>query len=123
MDVEPASNRRARILVAGLVVGLFLVLGGLVWSTLAAPSSVWSREQAAEYQAAGEALHAARSQSPASDGTAKSALTTAQQRFDRIEAELVAAQTGRQRISRWLVRLGLAAMLLFGVGYLASRGE
>jgi hypothetical protein len=123
MDVEPASNRRAWILAAGMLVGLGLMLGGLIWSTTASPSSVWSPEQAAEYQAAGEALHAARSRPASSDEAEDSELAAAQQRFGRIETELAAAQTGRDRIGRWLIRLGLAAMLLFGIGYLATRGE
>ena len=110
---------------AGMSVGLLLLLGGLAWSQWASPQVVWSPEQAAEHQAAGEALHAARRSAPPSGAGQEIAeapeLAAAQARFDAIDADLAAAQTSRQRTGRWLVGLGLAAMVIGGAGYLALR--
>jgi hypothetical protein len=112
---------------AGMLAGLLMLLGGLAWSQWASPRTVWSPEQATEHQAAGEALHAARrSAAPAGgeSGAAESPeLVAAQARFDAIDAKLAEAQTSRQRTGGRLVRLGLAAMVISGIGYLALRGE
>jgi hypothetical protein len=135
MEDHAASNRQALVCLAGLLAGLLVTLAGLAWMVLAKPSHVWSPEQAAELKAAGDALHAARSRDPgeaqqgqqatpqaAGDASqAPPALAAAQARFDRIDAELESARTGRQRTGTWLLRLGLAAMVLFGVGYLSTR--
>jgi hypothetical protein len=131
MEASPTDQRRERILSAGVVVGLLLTLTGLGWMAFSKPSHVWSSEQAAEFKAASEALHDARRGGQAdhpqkggptaNDAAVSGELTAAQARFDRIEAELTEARAGRHRMGSWLIRIGLAAMIVFGVGYLASQ--
>jgi hypothetical protein len=134
MNAPEASDLRTRICLGGILFGVIVGAAGLFWSQWAKPSLVWTPEQAAEYQAAGEALHAARRVDPASSGDVHASagaegdepdrrLAAAQERFDKIEAKLAAAQTLRQRTGAWLRWLGLAAIVLFGVGYLSSRRE
>jgi hypothetical protein len=48
-------------------------------------------------------------------------LAAAQERLDRLEAELSGARTRSQQTGVWLLRTGLAAMVLFGIGYLSLR--
>jgi predicted negative regulator of RcsB-dependent stress response len=133
MASEEPSDIRTRILVGGILAGLLATIAGLAWPVWAKPSLVWSPEQAAEFQAAGEALHAARQIDQAEAaanfagaddaGQSDAQLASAQERFDKIEAELAAAQSLREGAGAWLRWLGLAVMLLCGLGYLASRGD
>jgi hypothetical protein len=134
MSAQEAGDLRTRICLGGMLLGVVMGTAGLFWGSWAKPSLVWTPEQAAEYQAAGEALHAARRMDgPSSGGLDANAgaegdesdrrLAAAQERFDRIEAELGSAQTLRQRTGAWLRWLGLAAIVLFGVGYLSARKE
>lgn len=102
-----------------------MTIGGLGWATLATPAHVWSPEQAAEYQAAGAALHAARSEAPPTNARAGhrpvEELAAAQARFTRISAELDRARSQRDRWGLWTAGTGLALIILGGVGYLAAR--
>jgi hypothetical protein len=132
MTAQEANDVRPRICLGGILLGLLVTIAGLTWPLWARPSLVWTAEQAAEYQSAGEALHAARRIDPTATGgnsdpddggeagQSDSQLAVAQERFDKIRAELAAAQSLRQRAGAWLRWLGLAMMLLFGLGYLAS---
>ncbi len=113
--------------------GVALILGGFAWKATVRPSSVWSKEQAKELTDARNALHdltynhedapsaakASRpSQSPADRDAAHAA---AQARFDRVQAELVQARSVGHERGAWLIRIGLAAVVLFGIGYLSSQ--
>lgn len=112
-----------------MTLGTLLLALGLGWSSLAPPKLVWSPQQAAEYQAAGEALHAARRSTaatgvrPGEDAATSPELAAAQARFDKIDSELADAQSRRQRTGAWLVRVALGTMILCGVGYLSLRSE
>jgi hypothetical protein len=130
---DRVRSRGAPILLAGMIAGLLTAIAGGAWMAAADPSDAWSPEKAAEHKAAGEALHAARrgahgdqqsgapSHEPDGGNRKPPDLSAAQARFERIEAELAEARTRRQRAATWLVRTGLAAMVLFGIGYLATR--
>jgi hypothetical protein len=130
MEATAPRRRGAIACLMGMLAGALMLAAGLGWSAFASPAMVWSPEQAVEHQEAGEALHAARRAAAASvTGISDSAteespeLAAAQARFDEIDTQLAAAQTRRQRTGVWLVRLGLGAMIVCGVGYLSLRGE
>jgi hypothetical protein len=116
----------------GIALGLALTVAGGLWNALARPDAAWSEKQAAEFKSARNALHDMtynRAEDQRSDGSpgepSKAQIAeraAAKARFDRIEAELAAARVGYHRTGMWLVRLGLAAMIVFGVGYFASHG-
>jgi hypothetical protein len=108
---------------------LALVVAGGLRKALARPEAAWSQQQATEFQAARNALHDltysesgahgsnGSSDEPSPERLAKRA--EAKARFDRIEAQLVEARSNYQRTGTWLFRLGLAAMIIFGIGYLS----
>lgn len=131
MAIEESSRRMTVVCQAGVFLGAALVLSGLLWKATLRPSSLWSPEQAKEFTDARNALHELSYDHEGASGVAgmtsqaaadrKAARTAAQARFDRISADLEHARTTGQQRGNWLVRFGVAAVVLFGVGYLSSR--
>lgn len=124
-----SSNRRVVIACqAGLVVGMLLVLVGALWHVFAKPEHVWSESKAAELQAARTAWHDLTYSDPASPSAPESPeraakREAARKEFEQLQAELdEAVDVHRQRGPR-LMYAGLAAIVLFGVGYLSARKE
>lgn len=129
-----ATDRGAMLSLVGMVLGLAVTLASVAWMAVVKPSTVWTPDQALEYQRAGEALHAARSPQPNSAAAPRDAptahatsaertmaLIAAQERFNRIGAQLERARDQHQRWGRWAAGTGLALTILSGLGYLASR--
>jgi multidrug efflux pump subunit AcrA (membrane-fusion protein) len=117
---------------AGSALGAALLISGVAWSTLAGGRAVYSVEQADEYEAAATALHAATSGhaaagSPpvaaASAAAREAAVAAARERFDRARSTLDSARFAQNELGKWLMGIGLAAVIAFGVGYLTSQGE
>jgi hypothetical protein len=113
---------------AGLVVGMLLVLAGALWQIFARPEHVWSESKAAKLQAARTAWHDLTYSDPASPSAPESPERAAQRaaarkNFEHLQSELdEAVDVHRQRGPR-LMYAGLAAIVLFGVGYLSARRE
>ena len=126
--VANGSRRRVIGIVcqAGLIVGMMLVLGGAFWQALAKPEHVWSETKAEEFRKAQTVWHDLQYNDPRQPSAPESAERAAQRKaaqrqFEKIQAELdVAITTHRYRGTR-LMYAGLAAMVLFGVGYLSER--
>ena len=121
-------KRWKALFVTGMALGVALVVAGLLWNALAKPEHVWSREQAIELETARHAMHELTydfPQTPASPGNSadsrEAQMAAAKRRFEKIEADLVAARSRQQQTGVWMIRMGLAALVLFGIGYLASR--
>lgn len=130
------SNYRSAVWqLGGMALGVVITSLAVAWMVLARPADVWSLEQANEYQAAGEALHAARSlhstgevagsgrSAPDSDSAHDDRLAAAQQRFDRISASLELARNERRVWGRWIAGAGLALTIVCGLRYLAASRE
>jgi hypothetical protein len=115
---EPAASRWSTFALAGMLVGTVLAVGGWIWSAKARPTDVWSHEQAAQLEAANNALHAARS-SATGDDTAR--LAAAQQRADELNRQLEHAREVRDSWGRRAAAVGLGLTIASGLGYLATR--
>lgn len=127
--------RSAAWMLGGMALGIVVTLLSVTWMVLAKPADVWSLEEAKEYQAAGEALHGARSvyslgESSGSDRLAHNGASThadrlaaAKERFDRISDGLERARNERQNWGRWGAGAGLALTIACGLGYLAASRE
>jgi len=98
-----------------MLAGLISIAVGIAWPAFVKPANVWTEEQAAQWEAANDALHAARSQRGSPD------LTAARERFARIDSELEAARYARDRWGTWIAGCGFVVTLLFGIGFLAAR--
>jgi hypothetical protein len=110
--------------VAGIGVGLLLIVCGLFWRTATTQESFWTEEQAREYKAASDALHAhgeTGGAAPAEAGELNPEVAAARERFAQIQAELEEAQFARDKVGPLLVQIGLATAVAFGVGYLVTR--
>jgi hypothetical protein len=128
-----SKRRFAAICQIGVVVGVFIAAAGGFWRHSATAEAVWSPQQAAEFTAARNALHnlsynrEEAANSPRMPDDARKQLAAereaAKARFDRIQAELTAAQTGRLGAGARLIQVGLAVTILFGVGYFWARGQ
>jgi hypothetical protein len=125
-----AAKRWKALCIAGMVLGGMLIGAGLLWNLLAKPEHVWSSEQAMELEAARHEMHQLTyDSSPAtalsgnSMDSREAKMAAARSRFEKIEAELAAARSLQQWTGVWLTRMGLAALALFGVGYLATQGS
>ena len=125
------SSPNSRVVIAcqaGLVVGMLLILTGALWQIFAKPEHVWSESKAAELQEARTAWHDLTYSDPEAPSAPESAERAAQREaarreFQRLQAELdEAVATHRHRGPR-LMYAGLAAIVLFGVGYLSSRTD
>jgi hypothetical protein len=130
-DSMASAGSSRRLVIAcqvGVALGLALVVAGGLRKVFARPEAAWSQEQAAEFQAARNALHDLTYNEPGNHGSTRSPdepsperlakRAEAKARFDRIEARLVEARSNYQHTGTWLVRLGLAAVITFGLGYL-----
>ena len=129
MTATGSRRRTVRIVCqVGLVIGMLLVLAGAAWQTLAKPEHVWSPKQAEEFREARTAWHNLQYGDPQQPSALESAgraaqREAAQRRFEQVHDELEdAIATHRHRGTR-LMHSGLAAMVLFGVGYLSSRDQ
>lgn len=115
--------------------GIGLVAVGLSWKQFAQPRMVWSPEQAQEHEAAFNDLHAAISAEghgdheakPGKENAAPSAsppdVAAARERFERIDGQLQSARRLKTNLGPQLARIGLVVAVLFGIGYLSSRGD
>jgi hypothetical protein len=111
---------------AGLVVGMLLVLAGALWQAFAKPEYVWSDTKAEEYRKSRAVWHDLQYNDPRQPSAPESAdraaqRVAAQRQFEQVQSELdKAIATHRHRGTR-LMYAGLAAVVLFGVGYLSAR--
>lgn len=115
-------------MLVGACLGVALVLVGLAWPAMIQPRHVWTPEQAAEFQAASDALQhgavgAERSPDAATTAPANAIDPAARRRFDAINAQLEAARYARDGWGRVAVACGLGLTILCGFGYLAVRGD
>ncbi len=127
-----SQRRTALVCLIGASAGAVFMIAGGVWSALGGGRVVYSPEQAEEYEAASTALHAATSghvheaeDAEHVEGTLdrKAAVAAARQRFDRAQAALETARFAQHRLGPWLIGIGLAAAIAFGIGYWASQGN
>lgn len=128
MGDPPVTSRWTIAFLVGMTAGVIATLAALSWMTLARPVDVWSPEQAAEFKAANDAVHAALSR----DGGGRSSgdteadpryLAAAKTRLARISSELEYARGARDRWGKWGAASGLALTIACGLGYLASREQ
>lgn len=134
MNSSKAQSRNwpAVIALAGIAVSMALVVGGAAWNLFSRPANVWSEEDAAEYKAANEAYHMMISahghegEKLPDDRVAHAAspqqLEAARQRVERSASALKTAQDLRNQAGTTLIRIGLAAAAVFGIGYWSTRG-
>lgn len=124
---EIASTNRlsTSICLAVLAVGLIVIVIGVAWPKIVTPAMVWSPEQAEELRRAGDAFHAAREQTrPESAGTSDPQATPralAEKRYNRLQADLEAAQKVRTHWGQRVVAAGFGLTIVGGLGYLATR--
>lgn len=124
-SAEEGRRWAPRLCLAGAIVGVCALAVGLVWKSTTSPATFWSREQAEEFAAASDALHGERGAKPHThDAEAGDpAAEAARQRFDRIQAQLERARYARDEVGPLLTKIGLAAAIAFGIGYLITHGE
>lgn len=109
---------------AGILVGGLLVLGGLVWKLQAKAADVWTQEQAAEYEAASQAMHClandaadhSSSHSGVDDHHHEQASQETIERFHQIEQELESALYQRDVLGVRVMQVGMLAIVGFGLG-------
>lgn len=110
---------------AGIVVGGLLILGGLCWKLQAKAADVWTPQQAAEYEAASQAMHCLANEaadhshgahSSSHDHQHGEASLEAIQRFEQIEDELEAALYRRDVLGIRVMQFGMLAVVGFGLG-------
>ncbi len=114
---------------AGIAIGIVLIVIGVAWPKIITPAMVWSPEQADELQRAGDAFHAAREQTrpiegqelAASSDPQASPRALAEKRYNRLKADLEAAQVVRTHWGQRLVAAGFGLTVVGGLGYLATR--
>ena len=127
---EPERGWASVVCLAGIGVGAALIVAGVLWPRMTSDESLWTVEQAREFQAASDALHAAsRNPRDARPGPADeegelvdAEIAAARERFAQIQAELAKARYAREEVGPLLTRIGLAAAIAFGIGYWISRG-
>jgi outer membrane murein-binding lipoprotein Lpp len=103
---------------AAAAVGVLLVIAGVGWGALTDEKSFWTEEQAREFAAASDALHAHRSgEHSHAHAEHDEASEGARERFERIAADLDRARYQRDEIGPMLIKVGLAATIAFGIGY------
>lgn len=117
------SRRSPLFFYGGIIVGLAAILAGAAWSVFVKPTNVWSQEQAREFKAANDELHAVRSKyGPATDGaTAQKEIAAAQERFSRINSQLESARYTHDRLGMWIAGGGFALALVCGFGLIITR--
>jgi len=105
-----------RLLVSILVaLGLALLVVGHSWNWLFPPSAYWSEQQAAEYVAAHDAVHAAQDLTHLGESPDADTLDAAHERFFKIRRELEHARTARARSGKALTVVGLLIIVTAGL--------
>lgn len=126
MDDTLASTRWVNVFLAGMIAGVILTVGAWSWMVFSKPANVWSLKQAAEFKAANDAVHTARSggrHGEDLDGNKPDPryLAAAQARLERIASDLDRARSARDNWGKWGAAAGLALTIACGLGYLATR--
>lgn len=127
-ELETKNRLSTATCLAVLFAGLLTVAVGIAWPKIVTPAMVWSPEQAEELQRAGDAFHAAREQTRPIEGheSAGDSQTTpralAEMRYNRLKADLEAAQKVRTHWGQRVVAAGFGLTIVGGLGYLAARG-
>jgi hypothetical protein len=130
--MAPKSRRIAGLVcLAGLGLGLVMTAAGAAWSVLAGGKTLYSDEQAQEWDEASAAWHAATVGHAHGDSTKAvdhphdrdDSVAAARERFRRADAALKSARFARDRLGPLLIWIGLAAAGAFGVGYLVTRSD
>jgi hypothetical protein len=96
-------------ILAAASVGLIAV--GVCWNALFPPASYWSEEQAAEYNAAFNAVHAAQDAHQHGAVPDRDTLSQAHERYLNIRGDLESAQQARSRSSKVATVSGLLMLL------------
>lgn len=128
-ELETKNRLSTATCLAVLFAGLVTVAVGIAWPRIVTPAMVWSPEQAEELQRAGDAFHAAREQTRPIEGqesaTGDPGVTPralAEMRYNRLKADLEAAQEVRTHWGQRVVAAGFGLTIVGGLGYLATRG-
>ena len=130
-EVATKNRMSTTTCLAVLVVGLLTVAVGIAWPKIVTPAMVWSPEQAEELQRAGDAFHAAREQTRPIEGQESAGAgdpqatprALAEKRYNRLKADLEAAQQVRTHWGQRVVAAGFGLTIVGGLGYLAARGN
>jgi hypothetical protein len=103
-------------------------IAGALWSNFDAGRMVYSPAQAKEWAEASSAFHLATSghapdgsEMPESEEERDAIVAAARQRYEKAQAVLDSARFTQYQLGSWLIRGGLAAVAIFGVGYGATR--
>lgn len=128
-ELEPKNRLLTSTCLAVLVIGLLIVAVGVAWPKIVTPAMVWSPEQAEELQRAGDAFHAAREQTRPIQGQQSAGAgdpqatprALAEKRYNRLKADLDAAQQVRTHWGQRVVAAGFGLTIVGGLGYLATR--
>ncbi|MCC6491882.1 MAG: hypothetical protein IT424_02555 [Pirellulales bacterium] len=129
MAQPPPRRRSVRLTsLAGLALGLLMVVGGAARRLAARPEEFRSAAPAAQYQSARHQLHELTYDEIASGKSTppnerQSRVAAARQEFARLEQDLQRARTHYQRSGTQIIEWGLAVVVLSGIGYLASRPD
>jgi hypothetical protein len=129
-----AADTRTRplpvICLVGVAAGVVLVAVGLAWPLLNPGRKLYTPAQAAEWEQAGAALHAATSghaadgsRLPADPAEREKIIAAARQRYEKAQGELESARFAQNELGTWLIGIGLAAVIAFGIGYAVSRRD
>jgi hypothetical protein len=91
--------------------GIILIVLGVSWNSLFPPSTYWSDEQTAEYNAAFNAVHTAQDAHLHRTAPDHKVLVEARERYLSIRGELERAQQARTRGSKLATVAGLLLLL------------
>jgi hypothetical protein len=134
----PTPKKRIRPLpilcLVGIAAGVLVVVAGALWPMLGVGHSVYTPEQAKKWELANTAVHAATlgrgpdgSVLPGADTPEgrQAAVAAAKKKYgyEEARAELESARFAQDQLGKWLIGAGLAATVVFGIGYVASRNE
>ena len=121
-EAADSARRWASLLfLVGACIGVVLVIVGVAWKSFTAPETFWSDEQAKEFAAASDAMHAQTAEAQEHGSSEDADTAAARDRLARIQGELERARYARDDMGPLLTRIGLVAAIAFGVGYLVSR--
>ena len=129
---KPSRSIATLVCSIGVALGLAAIVAGIAWRAFGSGELMYSKEQAHEYSAAKTALHAATSgHGDAETGSTPSnahepvdaAIAEARQRLERAEQDIATARFAHEQLAAWLIRIGLATVMVFGIGYLATRRD
>lgn len=116
---------------AGILIGGLLVFGGLAWKLQAKAADVWTQEQAAEFEAASQAMHClandaadhSASHAGVHDHQHEQASEETIERFHQIEQELESALYQRDVLGIRVMQIGMLAIVGFGLALRASNNK